>query len=251
VSARPSQSGPAPLAGRVAVVTGGSSGLGLAIARSLYSAGAQVVATSRHAPDSDVDGVTWHHSDVTDSQSVGALFHLIASTHGRVDIAVANAGVSKSARLMEMCDSDWQATIDTNLTGTFNTIRAAAKLMQPRRQGRIVTVSSCMASLPAVGTSAYAASKSAIEALTKATAVELAPHGILTNCVAPGILDEGMGATVSSVPRLWDRYRDHLAMGRLGRVEEVARVVAFLAGPDATYVNGATISIDGGLAPWT
>jgi 3-oxoacyl-[acyl-carrier protein] reductase len=248
-----SQSPPAPLAGRVAVVTGGSRGLGLAITHSLAAAGAHVVAGSRYGPPPDhaETSINWDQLDVTDPQSLDGLFGRTFDALGGVHIVVANAGVSIDSRIKRMSDADWHSTISTNLTGTFYTLRAAAKIMESQRDGRIVTVSSCMASHPAVGSGAYAATKAGISALTKVAALELGPRGILVNCVAPGILDEGMGADVADNPQLWERYRNHLALRRTGKVEEVARFVTSLTGPDTSYINGVTIELDGAIATWT
>lgn len=240
-----------PLAGQLAIVTGGTRGLGLAIAQGLVAAGARVVAASRHLPPAaeQIPGLIYDRVDVTDSESVTGLFQRTADTYGGVNIAVANAGINRNARVARMADDPWRETLNTNLTGTFFTLRAAAAVMQPRKAGRIITVSSCMASHPALGTGAYAATKAAIEALTKVAALEFAREGISVACIAPGILDEGMGTELSSHPRLWDQYGKHLATGT-GKAAEVGRLVAFLAGPDAHYVNGATVPIDGGISTW-
>jgi 3-oxoacyl-[acyl-carrier protein] reductase len=242
-----------PLAGKIAVVTGGTKGLGLAITRALAAAGAVVVAASRAPyPSTDHgDRITCDRVDVTDSRSVHDLMLRTAATFGGLDIAVANAGINRDARIANMSADDWQATLDTNLTGVFFTIQAAAALMKPLRTGRIITLSSCMASYPAVGAGAYAATKAAIQALTAVAALELGRHGIQCACVAPGILNHGMGSAVASDPRLWERYEPHLAMKRPGCTDEVGHLVAYLAGPHASYINGATIPIDGGIAPWT
>jgi 3-oxoacyl-[acyl-carrier protein] reductase len=242
-----------PLEHKVAVVTGGTRSLGLGIAHALSDSGALVVAGSRRDNTNTfaADPIVWHHVDVTDERSVHDLMLRTSEQFGGPHIIVANAGISRSARITQMSAENWQETLDTNLTGVFHTLKAAATLMQTQKSGgRIVAVSSCMASHPAVGTGAYAATKAAIQALVSVAALELGPHGILVNSVAPGILDEGMGESVANDPALWRRYLAHLAMRRPGRVEEVARLVAWLAGPDATYINGETISVNGGIAPW-
>jgi 3-oxoacyl-[acyl-carrier protein] reductase len=241
-----------PFAGQVAVVTGGTKGLGLAIAQALSAAGARVVAASRGGDprDAAIDGITWDRVDVTDSHSVEGLIAHTTQTLGGPHIVVANAGISLDSQIERMSDERWQATIDTNLNGTFYTIRAAAAAMKKLGAGRIITVSSCMASYVAVGAGAYAATKAAIAALTKAAGLELAQYGIVVTGIAPGILTDGMGAAVTINRKIWEPYRQHLALGNPGTVEDIARLVTFLCEPHTTWANGAIIPADGGIAPW-
>lgn len=240
-----------PLCGKIAVVTGGTKGLGLAIALSLAEAGAKVVAASRHADlnAEPIERITWDRVDVTDPDSLDALMLRTAHEHGGPQIVVANAGITVGGRLTRISAADWKAIVDTNLSGTFHTIRAAAALIEPPAEGRIITISSCMADNPAVGAVAYAASKAGIQALTMGAAQELAPR-IVVSCIAPGILDTGMGEAVADDERLWDRYRPHLALGRRLTAKEIGSLVAFAAGPHGAVFNGQTIRADGGHKPW-
>lgn len=241
-----------PLAGQVAVVTGGTRGLGLAIARALAASGASVVAASRtaHPRHVETDRIAWDRVDVTDPDSVKALMNRTAESHGGPHIVIANAGINRNARLHAITPGQWQDIVNTNVNGTWYTVQAAAAFMAKMRRGHIVTISSCMATHPARGALAYATTKAAIPTITIGAALELAEFGIRVNCVAPGILDDGMGATLTSNADLWGPYRKHLVMGRPGRVDEVGRFVANLVGPDGGYVNGATIPVDGGLTMW-
>jgi 3-oxoacyl-[acyl-carrier protein] reductase len=241
-----------PLAGQVAVVTGGTRGLGLGIAQALAASGALVVAASRTANprQEPTENVHWSRVNVSDPDSVQGLIDRTADAYGGPHIVVANAGISRNGRLHKISPADWLETVATNLNGTWFTVQAAAVAMRKLRRGHIVTISSCMAAHPAPGNLAYATTKSAISTLTNGAALELGDYGIRVNCVAPGILDDGMGAEVTADADLWEPYRKHLVMGRPGRVDEVGRFVANLVGPDSGYVNGATIPVDGGLTMW-
>jgi NAD(P)-dependent dehydrogenase (short-subunit alcohol dehydrogenase family) len=246
-----------PLDDRVAIVTGGTRGLGRAIAYELAGNGAIVIATSRSAEAGEFTDTARPGSirttrvDVTQPEDVQQLVDRAVTAFGHLDIAVANAGVAHSALLARTTDDDWNATVAVNLTGTFHLLRAAIPHMRDRRHGRLITISSCMARWPAAGTAAYAATKAGVEALTRSAALEAARDGVTVNSIAAGILDEGMGAELIANERVWDRYRAHLTSGRPGSVNEVARVAAFLAGSQSSYINGSVIDVTGGLAPWT
>ncbi|PYC83782.1 3-oxoacyl-ACP reductase [Streptomyces tateyamensis] len=238
------------LQGKTAVVTGGTRGLGRQIAEAFLRAGARVVVAGRdQEPVRDLlaagSDVRFHRVDVTDDESVEQLLADAAAEFGGLDVVVANAGVSRPGRVAALAVKDWAETFETNVNGTFRTVRAAAGRLA--EGGRIITLSSAMGSRVAPGASAYCASKAAIEMLTKVAAVELAERGITVNCLAPGIIDEGMGRQLTANTVVWEKYRAKLAAGRPGSGAEVAAAAVFLASPASSYVNGHVLEVNGGL----
>ncbi|WP_410585901.1 SDR family NAD(P)-dependent oxidoreductase [Amycolatopsis sp. lyj-23] len=235
--------------GRVAVITGGARGLGRELSEAFAAAGYRVAAAGRDesaAEGLDRSRIGFHKADVTDAGSVRALFDEVAELHGRVDVLVANAGISVPGPVATAPAGDWAAVVHTNVVGTFHSVQAAVPHLE-RTGGRILTLSSALATRVTPFASAYSASKAAIETLTRTAAVELAPRGITVNCLAPGIIDAGMGRSLAANEAVWPRYAKRLAMGRPGRGAEVAAAALFLAGPDAGYVNGHVLEVNGGL----
>jgi 3-oxoacyl-[acyl-carrier protein] reductase len=241
------------LSGKTAVITGGSRGLGRAIAERYLQEGARVVCAARNPYDiKEVldlapDRAVYVPVDVTSDDSVAALMVDAAERFGGIDILVANAGVNRDGRVDRLPVTDWQDMVATNLTGVFLCTRAAVPYLERSGAGRIVNVSSMMATRIAIGAAGYCATKAAVEMFTRVSAIELAPRGILVNSLAPGILDEGMGRQLAANERIWSRYKTRLALGRLGHADEAADAAVFLAGPESSYVNGHVLEVNGGL----
>ena len=240
------------LKGQVALVTGGSRGIGLAIAQSLAEGGAAVAVVARDeerarsaAAGLPGDGHRGYSADVADSASVDAMVKQVETEMGSIDILVNNAGVTRDNILMRLKDEDWQAVIDTNLRGAFNTIRAASRGMMKRRAGRIVNITSVVGITGNKGQSNYAASKAGLIGLTKSVARELASRNILVNALAPGYIETDMTADLPEAAR--ESLVGSIALGRLGQPEDIAGVVRFLAGPAAAYMTGQVLVVDGGM----
>jgi 3-oxoacyl-[acyl-carrier protein] reductase len=243
-----------PLAGRTAVVTGGTRGIGLAVARALAEDGASVVVSGR-----DADRI---ESAVRELESLGAsalgvvanqskredcerLVDAAKERFGRIDVLVNNAGVTRDQLLVRMKDDDWDQVMDTNLRGVFLMIRAAAKSMMRQKSGRIINIASTAGAMGNAGQVNYSAAKAGVIGLTKAVARELAHWSILVNAVAPGLIETDMTAGIPGEAR--DALLQQVPLKRVGAAREVAEVVRFLAGDSATYVTGQTIHVNGGL----
>nr|QFS19048.1 ketoreductase [Streptomyces sp. FXJ8.102] len=241
------------LQGRTAVVTGGTRGLGRAVAQALADAGAVVVAAARDVqaaqPDPVAGGgrIVQVKADVTVPQSVEELMRTAHERYGGPHIVVANAGVSRPGPVSVLSGEDWDTVIGTNLTGVFHTVRAAVPFLQEAGPGRVITVSSLLGRRAMPGAAAYCASKAAVERFTEVCALELAPKDITVNCLSPGFIEEGQGRALMANEVLWPRLRDTLAAGRPGTGAEVARAAVFLASAESSYVNGAVLPVDGGV----
>lgn len=227
----------------VALVTGGNRGIGLAIALALRHGGHDVVVGSRsgEAPE----GLASVALDVSCTESVDEAITSIEATHGPVDVLVANAGITRDTLLVRMGDDDMEVVLQTNLVGALRCARRVARGMLKAKSGRIILVSSVVWALGSAGQVNYAAAKAGLIGAGRSLARELGGRGITTNVIAPGFIDTDMTAALSDDQR--DAILEQIPAGRYGRTEEVAAAVAFLAGPDAAYVNGAVIPIDGGL----
>jgi len=245
---------PKPLAGRAAIVTGGSRGIGLAIARVLAEDGAAVVVSGRDAARLDAAvrelegagasalGVT---ADAARREDADRLVEAARGRFGRVDILVNNAGITRDQLLVRMRDDDWDQVMDTNLRGAFLMMRAVAKPMMRQRSGRIVNVGSTAGAMGNPGQANYSAAKAGLFGLTKSAARELAHWNVLVNAVAPGLIETDMTAGLPAEAR--EALLLAVPLKRVGQAHEVAEVVRFLAGDGAGYITGQTIHVNGGL----
>jgi 3-oxoacyl-[acyl-carrier protein] reductase len=228
---------------RSVLVTGGNRGIGLAIARRLAAAGDGVTVTSRSGDE--IDGLTVARCDVRDAESVDEAFKAAEAAHGPVEVVVANAGITADQLLALMSEDAFISVIDTNLTGAYRVAKRAVRPMMRQRRGRIIFISSVVGLLGSGGQANYAASKAGLIGMARSLARELGSRNITVNVVAPGFAETDMTAELSE-----ERKKAIIAnvpLGRIASADEVAAVVQFLAGPDAAYITGAVIPVDGGL----
>ncbi|MBG0832982.1 3-oxoacyl-ACP reductase FabG [Planomonospora sp. ID67723] len=228
---------------RSVLVTGGNRGIGLAIARELAQAGDAVAVTYRSGePPEGLFGV---RCDVTSTADVDAAFEKAEAEHGPVEVLVANAGITKDTLLPMMKEETFTDVIDANLTGAYRVAKRATRGMLRLRRGRIVLISSVVAMLGSAGQTNYAASKAGMIGFARSAARELGSRGITVNVVAPGFVETDMTAALDEAYQ--EQIRKNIPLGRQATAEEIAKVVAFVAGPDAAYITGAVIPVDGGL----
>jgi 3-oxoacyl-[acyl-carrier protein] reductase len=229
--------------GRSVLVTGGNRGIGLAIARRLAADGSSVTVTSRSGEP--VQGLNTVPCDVTDTASVDAAFKATEQEQGPVEVLIANAGITKDQLLALMSEDDFAGVLDTNLTGAYRVAKRAVRPMMRQRAGRLIFISSVVGLYGSGGQANYAASKAGLVGFARSLARELGSRNITSNVVAPGFVESDM--TAGLTPERKQQILSVVPLGRYAQAEEVAAVVSFLAGPDAGYVTGAVIPVDGGL----
>lgn len=236
---------------QVVIVTGASRGIGKEIARAFANEGAKVacVATSEAGGQKTADeignGAKGYGCDVSDSAAVDALIEAVVGDLGTPAVLVNNAGITKDTLILRMKDEDWDRVMQVNLKGAFNTIRAVAKPMMKARYGRIVNISSVIGLHGGAGQANYAASKAGLIGLTLATAKELGSRNITCNAIAPGFIETDM---TEDLPADFKEYVEKTApAGRLGKPEDIAPAILFLASREAGYITGQTLTVDGGL----
>lgn len=243
------------LTDRVALVTGGSRGIGRAICVALAKSGANVFLSYSSNPAAAEETKQLCEQaggkasvlgfDVGKSEAVEQAFETIKASAGKIDILVNNAGITSDGLLIRLKDEDWDRTIATNLSGSFYTARAAAKLMMKARYGRIINISSIVGEMGNAGQAAYVASKAGVIGLTKSLAKELAARNITANAITPGFIDTDMTAKLS--PEVREAMLKEIPLARLGSGDDIASLVVFLASDAASYITGQVIGVNGGM----
>lgn len=248
---------PKPLAGRTALITGASKGLGRAMACAMAQAGARVVLVSRDAQKLEATAQTVREcgaladvfpADVTDEPQVLALEKRVAETAGKIHILVNNAGINNRKAVTDFTLAEWRQVMDTNLTSAFLMCRSFVPHMKGQGYGRIINMTSIMSHVALPGRTAYAATKTALLGFTRALALELAPESITVVGISPGPIATEMNLPILQNPELNQQFISRLPVGRWGKVEEIGKLAVYLCSEDAAFITGTDILIDGG---WT
>ncbi|KRG66992.1 3-ketoacyl-ACP reductase [Stenotrophomonas terrae] len=241
-----------PLQGEIALVTGASRGIGAAIADELAALGATVIGTATTDNGAAAIGTRLAAQgghgralNVTEPGAVDALIDAVSKEFGAISILVNNAGITRDNLLMRMKDEDWQAILDTNLTSVYRTSKAVMRGMMKARKGRIINIASVIGVTGNAGQANYAAAKAGIIAFSKSLAKEIGSRGVTVNVVAPGFIDTDMTKDLPEDAKA--AMLGQIALGRLGEPADIAKAVAFLAGPSASYITGETLHVNGGL----
>lgn len=241
------------LQGQIALVTGATRGIGQAVARTLAERGMTVIGTATSESGaaaindtlSAFAGCKGVVLNVTDAAAVDALIDGIVKEHGGLHVLVNNAGITRDTLSMRMKDDDWDAVIDTNLKAVFRLSRAVTRPMMKQRHGRIINITSVVGAAGNAGQANYAASKAGVAGMSRVLAKELGSRGITVNCVAPGFIDTDMTRALSEEQRA--ALNNQIPLGRLGQPQDIAEAVAFLASPQAAYITGAELHVNGGM----
>ena len=242
------------LSDKIALVTGASRGIGQSISMILAQNGAHVVCVSRNVNDvqSVADKITHQKfnasavsCDISDSNNVTELVKDIIEKHGRIDILINNAGITRDNLLMRMSEDDWNEVINVNLKAAFTAIKAASRSMIKQRSGRIINISSVVGLIGNAGQVNYAASKAGHIGMTKSVARQFASRAITAKCIAPGYVETEM--TNKLTDKVKSSLNEQIPLGRIGNVEDIAYAVAFLASDEASYITGQTLAVDGGM----
>jgi len=228
---------------RTVLITGGNRGIGFAIAEEFIAAGHRVAVTARSG--NGPEGSLTVRADVNDSDSLDQAFAEVEEKLGPVEVLVANAGITRDTLLMRMTDEDFEAVVNTNLTGVFRVLKRATKGMIKAKFGRVIFIGSVVGLLGSAGQVNYSATKSALVGMARSITRELAGRGITANVVAPGFIDTDMTAELPEEQQA--DYKRRIPAGRFAAPSEVAKVVSWLASEDAAYISGAVIPVDGGL----
>jgi 3-oxoacyl-[acyl-carrier protein] reductase len=238
---------------RVAIVTGASRGIGRAIALRLASAGLRVVCVARGTNADETASLIQarglqaesHGVDVTDADAVDQLVAEILARHGRIDVLVSNAGITRDQLMLRMKRADWDAVLATNLTASFTWCQAVLRPMVRQRTGRIIAISSVVGQMGNAGQANYAASKAGLIGFCKSLAREVASRQVTVNVVAPGLIETDMTRAITDAAKT--DWADQIPLGRMGSPEDIAAAVGFLASDDASYITGQVLAVNGGM----
>lgn len=244
------------LKNKVALVTGAGRGIGKEIAKTLASCGAFVIVNYNSSPDAAEQTVKEIikqggmaapvQCDVSDFDACGKMMEMIINNYGHLDILVNNAGITRDGLIMKMSEEDFDRVLDTNLKGAFHTIRHASRYFLKQKSGKIINISSVSGVMGNAGQANYSASKAGVIGLTKSVARELSSRGITCNAVAPGFIDTEMTAQMTDKAK--EAVKTQIPLGRVGKVDDIAEAVTFLASEKASYITGQVISVDGGMS---
>ncbi len=243
------------LVNKTAIVTGASGGIGQALSRALAAEGAHVLCNYSKNREKAEEAVSRirneggsaesYKADVKSLSEMEKMASYVVEKYERIDILVNNAGINRDNLILSMTEQEWREVLETNLFGAFNAVKSVTQQMMFQKSGRIINISSVAGQKPGRGQANYAASKGALNAFTRAAAVEFAPKKITVNAVAPGVIETDMSAEV--MRRAKEMVMNHIPLKRLGKSEEIAKTVVFLASDDASYITGQVICVDGGF----